>query len=397
MLPTWAANHGPSRPDRGAGRGRPRWSTPSCSARWTTRTRRSAGPSRSASSASSPATSPRSRLPDPVAEAQAQPRDEGLRRPGGAAVPLTEPRRRRRVTSPGAALDACPRRLGAGTARLLARPGCRRLLLVWVGYFTALQWSVVRYRLRDRRWSLTVRRGAAWWHRAASGAGRPPARPSAALAAAAAGVRPRHRARAVLQLHHPPPSDGVLAHLVAVGCALAAAALSCSTGRRGPRSLPRRRDRRPDLRRRLGGRHRGRPRAADRRLGDPAAGLGRAGARPEHVRDDLARLPGHPGRVHLPAVDRGAAGAGPVAGRRRALGAAGAGRWSALACLLRWAAARRPAARAADLARRARRRAAAAGARHAHPGRPGLDRAAAARRSSRRGPCSCAGTAPGGP
>ena len=63
--------------------------------------------------------------------------------------------------------------------------------------------------------------------------------------------------------------------------------------------------------------------AAHRRLGDPAAGQRRPGPRRELLRHALDRLPGHPGRLHLPAVDRGPARPGTLAGRGRPLGARG--------------------------------------------------------------------------
>ena len=135
-------------------------------------------------------------------------------------------------------------------------------------------------------------------------------------------------------------------------------------------------------------RHRGRllPATADRRVGPAAAGRRRSRTRGELLRDELVGLPRYPGRVQLPAVDRRAARAGPLAVRRRPMGTGlldpgRSGRGLAARPRRHQAPWRNRGAgpnpvgldgRGGDCAARLR-------ARHPHPARPGVDRAVAPR------------------
>jgi len=137
---------------------------------------------------------------------------------------------------------------------------------------------------------------------------------------------------------------------------------------------------------RCGG-HRGRvrPRPEDRRVGHTAAGQRRPRPRGELLRGGVDRLARDPGRLHLPPLDRRAAGAGPLACRRRPLGPA---RLDPHRRSRRLGPRHPPPPRARGLRPRTgttladgrRRGAAAVRPGDPHPGRPGVDRAAAAGR-----------------
>ena len=158
-----------------------------------------------------------------------------------------------------------------------------------------------------------------------------------------------------------------------------------------------RRRRRRDVPGGCGHGDRQRPGAADRRLGDPAAGLRRARRTAQNMY--AMTWTGSPGIqdafTYLPWT-------AVLLAPGRWL--AGDVRWALLAWTLvavagllllgrggRPATGRRPGRPAPVVALLLL----APG--HAHPGRPGVDRAAAARRARRGGPCWCARTAPGGP
>ncbi|HET8614053.1 MAG TPA: hypothetical protein VFL94_00910 [Actinomycetales bacterium] len=102
------------------------------------------------------------------------------------------------------------------------------LLTVWVGYFTALQWSVVRYRLGI---VVVVTAAAVLLGTALVRGWRPPAVPRGLLAAGLLSCALVTEAVPFFS-YTTPGERRALAHVTAVGCVLAAAALALPDGRR---------------------------------------------------------------------------------------------------------------------------------------------------------------------